>query len=92
MVVYLSSFRGKGKASGKDYFRVSLAEISDDGDVYQKDFFIDINNDKLIDKFSDLVFGDIVDVVFAATSALSNRMDIVDVNRKVRSPYYDDKV
>ena len=87
-VVYLRSFKGKSKNTGKEFCSVSFAEVGE----YTKisDFFLDVNDDKLMDKIADLAFGDIVELKTTAISPFSKSVQILDVQRKAPSPYFED--
>ena len=86
-VVYLRSFKGKSKKSGKDYCSVTFAEVGEYTKI--RDFFVDVTDDALTDKIADLMFGDIVELKTSVASAFSDNVKILDVQRKAPSPYFE---
>ena len=57
-VVYLGSYSGKSKTTGKPYNMVTLGELSDDGESRVKQYF---TQDEICE---DLIFGDVVKASF----------------------------
>lgn len=88
-VVYLRSFKGKSKKSGKDYCSVTFAEVGQYAKI--RDFFVDVTNEKLMQTIDSLTFGDIVELKTSVLSVFSAQTaTILDVQRKAPSPYFED--
>ena len=86
MVIFIESYNGKSKTSGKDYHRITLAECKADEQNkvtgYVKVFF----TEKPLNVES-LNFGDVVEVKFSEPQQLGGNPVLTDVVKIMDTPY-----
>ena len=86
MVIFIESYNGKSKTSGKDYYRITLAECKTNENKkvegYVKVFF----TEKPLN-VENLNFGDVVEATFSAPMQLGGNPVLTDVVKVMDTPY-----